>query len=69
VGEGRLSPTYLIDRYTLARRRATVVVAIEEWERKVHRAANLTDFFANSPLRASELEIYRVIDEPREIDL
>lgn len=43
---------------------ATAVVAsAEEWERRCPREGRLVDFFANSPLRGSGLEI-----EPRTAD-
>jgi prevent-host-death family protein len=50
-------------------RKAVVVVAAEEWERKTHRKGTLADFFAASPLRDSGLEIERPQDGPRELDL
>ncbi|CAN7653798.1 hypothetical protein LJR219_005185 [Phenylobacterium sp. LjRoot219] len=37
--EGRLSPTYLIDRYTLARRRATIVALLIDLEARLIDAA------------------------------
>lgn len=40
-------------------RKAVVVVAAEEWERKAQRHGTLADFFATSPLRDSGLEIER----------
>ncbi len=50
-------------------RTAVVIVSAEEWERKAHRSGNLAEFFAESPLRGSGLEIIRTKDGPREIDL
>jgi prevent-host-death family protein len=50
-------------------RNAVVVVSAEEWERKTRRTGNLATFFAESPLRDSELDIQRVKDGPRETDL
>jgi len=50
-------------------RKAVVVVAAEEWERKAQRQGTLADFFAASPLRKSGLEIERPQDGPRDIDL
>ena len=50
-------------------RKAVVVVAAEEWERKAQRQGTLADFFAASPLRDSGLELDRPQDDPREIDL
>ena len=49
--------------------RAVVVVSVEEWERKTHRPGNLAEFFAESPLGGSGLEVSRKKDRPREIDL
>ncbi len=50
-------------------RKAVVVVAAEEWERKARRQGTLADFFAASPLRDSGLEVERPQDSPRELDL
>ena len=50
-------------------RKAVVVVAAEEWERKSQRQGTLADFFAASPLRESGLEIERPQDLPRDLDL
>ncbi len=48
---------------------AVVVVSAEEWVRKSSRKGNLAEFFASSPLRDSDLEIERIKDGPRPIDL
>jgi PHD/YefM family antitoxin component YafN of YafNO toxin-antitoxin module len=50
-------------------RKAVVVVATEEWERKTKRQGTLADFFASSPLRESGLDIERPQDDPLDIDL
>jgi prevent-host-death family protein len=50
-------------------RRAVVVVAADEWERKTNRVGNLAEFFAGSPLRASRLSAKRLKDSPRKVDL
>lgn len=50
-------------------RPAVVVVSAEEWDRKARRKGNLAEFFAASPLRDSGLEVVRLKDGPREIDL
>ena len=50
-------------------RSAVVVVSADEWERKTKRKGTLADFFAASPLRDSGIEIERLKDKPREIDL
>ena len=54
---------------TRNRRIAVVVVSAEEWERKVRRKGSLAEFFAVSPLRASDLKVKRVKDNPREPNL
>ena len=41
-------------------RKAAVVVAAQEWERKTRREGNLAEFFASSPLRRSGLKIDRL---------
>jgi len=41
-------------------RKAAVVVAADEWERKTRRKGNLAEFFASSPLRRSGLKIDRL---------
>jgi prevent-host-death family protein len=50
-------------------RRAVVVVAAEEWERKTKRTGNLAEFFAASPLRGSGLKVKRIKDRARKVDL
>lgn len=50
-------------------RKAVVVVAAEEWERKTQRQGTLADFFAASPLRESGLEIERPRGGSRDLDL
>lgn len=50
-------------------RTAAVMVSAEEWERKAHRAGNLAQFFAESPLRDSGVTIERLRDEPRDTGL
>lgn len=50
-------------------RSAVVVVSVEEWDRKTRRVGNLAEFFAQSPLRGSDLDLTRAKDSPREIDL
>ena len=48
---------------------AVVVVSADEWERKTRRKGNLATFFAESPLPGSGLDLSRVKDGLREIDL
>jgi len=50
-------------------RKAVVVVAAEEWERKTKRTGNLAEFFAASPLRGSGMKATRMKDRTRKIDL
>jgi prevent-host-death family protein len=56
-------------RITRHGKEAVVVVSAEEWERKTKRKGNLAEFFAASPLRGSGLQIERLEDRPRKIDL
>lgn len=50
-------------------RRAVVVVAAEEWERRTRPSGTLADFFAASPLRGSGLKVRRVKDRLRRTSL
>jgi prevent-host-death family protein len=50
-------------------RSAVVVVSAEEWERKTKPKGTLADFLAASPLRDSGIDLTRIKDEPRDIDL
>lgn len=50
-------------------RTAVVVVSAEEWERKTRRPGNLAEFFAESPLRGSDLKVDRTKDGSRKVDL
>lgn len=46
-----------------------VVVSVEEWQRKSERSGSLAAFFADSPLRESELEVDRAGGAPRDVAL
>ena len=46
-----------------------VIVSIEEWERRTARKGTLAEFFMNSPLRGSGIDLTRHDEPPREIDL
>jgi prevent-host-death family protein len=46
-------------------RDTVVVVSVDEWKRKVRRKGNLAEFFANSPLRDSQLVVERAKDRGR----
>jgi prevent-host-death family protein len=48
---------------------AVVVVSAEEWKRKTKRNRSLAEFLMASPLRGSGLEVERLDDTPRNIDL
>jgi prevent-host-death family protein len=48
---------------------AVVVVSTEEWKRKTKRKGSLAEFLLASPLRGSGLEVERLEDRPRKIDL
>lgn len=50
-------------------RSTAVLVAAEEWERKTKRIGNLAEFFANSPLRGSEIKVKRIKGRLRRVDL
>ena len=50
-------------------RHAVVIVAADEWERKVRRNGNLAEFFAASPLRGSKLRTRRSRSALRKTDL
>jgi prevent-host-death family protein len=41
-------------------RRAAVIVAVAEWERRTKREGTLADFFAASPLRGSGIKLDRL---------
>jgi len=77
VAEAKARFSELIDRalsdgpqlITRKGRATVVVVAVDEWDRKVKRKGNLAEFFALSPLRGADIEIERLKDGPREIGL
>jgi prevent-host-death family protein len=48
---------------------AVVVVSAEEWDQKTRRKGNLVEFFERSPLRGSGLEIERLQEKPRDVEL
>ncbi len=79
VAEAKARFSEVIDRalsegpQTITRRgkRSVVVVAAELWalKGKGKPEGNLAEFFAASPLSGSGLEIERVKDRPRDLDL
>jgi prevent-host-death family protein len=50
-------------------RTAVIVVSADEWERKTRRPGGLAEFFAESPLRGSGLEVPRVKEGPRKVEI
>lgn len=48
---------------------AVVMVSSEEWERRTARKDNLFDFLRNSPLRGLDLDLERIDEQPRDLDL
>ncbi|MGA8172951.1 MAG: type II toxin-antitoxin system Phd/YefM family antitoxin [Methylocystis sp.] len=50
-------------------KQTAVVVGIDEWERRTKRKGSLVDFLLNSPLRGADLDLERIREQPREIDL
>lgn len=48
---------------------SVVVVSHEEWERKTARKGTLAEFLMASPLRGSDLNLERQLDEPRDLPL
>jgi prevent-host-death family protein len=77
VAEAKAKFSEVIDRaqsdgpQTITRRgrKAAVLVAAEEWERKTKRRGNLAEFFASSPLRGTGLNIKRVPGRVRKAGL
>lgn len=56
---------------TISRRgkEVAVVVSIEEWHRKSKRSGSLAEFFAESPLRGSDVEVDRDKAPPRDVSI
>lgn len=50
-------------------RPAAMLVSVEEWEQKTARKGSLTEFFQNSPLRGSDINLRRVDHPPRKVKL
>ncbi|KRE23994.1 prevent-host-death protein [Bosea sp. Root483D1] len=48
---------------------AAVLVSVEEWEKKTERKGTLVEFFQNSPLYDSGIEIERFRGGFRKVDL
>jgi prevent-host-death family protein len=50
-------------------RTTAVIIAAEQWERKVRRRGNLAEFLATSPLRGSGMRLKRLSLRLRKIEL
>ena len=50
-------------------RRAVVVVSATEWDRRAKRKETLVEFLDKSPLKGSGLEIERLRERPRDVEL
>ncbi len=48
---------------------SVVIVSAEEWARKTVRKGTLAEFLMTSPLRDADLDLERVRDQPRDLDL
>lgn len=48
---------------------SAVIVSAEEWARKTARKGTLAEFLLASPLRGADLDLERVRDKPRDLDL
>lgn len=48
---------------------SVVMVSAEEWARKTVRKGTLAEFLMASPLRDADLDLERVRDQPRDLDL
>jgi len=48
---------------------AAVLVSVEEWEKKTTPKGTLLEFLRNSPLRGADLDLNRLTDQPRDIEL
>ena len=50
-------------------KRTVVVVSTEEWDRRAGRKGSLVEFFQNSPLKGSGIDLERLRDLPPDIEL
>jgi prevent-host-death family protein len=77
VAKAKAQFSELIDRalaegpQTITRngRKAVVVVAVDEWERKAQAKGSLVDFFRTSPLKSAGIRVKRLRSAAREIEL
>ncbi|MGH6906194.1 MAG: type II toxin-antitoxin system prevent-host-death family antitoxin [Geminicoccaceae bacterium] len=50
-------------------KRTVIVVSAKEWDRQARRKESLVEFLQRSPLKGSGLEIERLRDRPRDVEL
>ncbi len=48
---------------------SVVMVSAEEWARKTVRKGSLAEFLMASPLRDADIDLERLRDQPRDLDL
>ena len=48
---------------------SAVIVSADEWARKTVRKGTLAEFLLASPLRGTDLDLERVRDQPRDVEL
>ncbi|WID95602.1 type II toxin-antitoxin system Phd/YefM family antitoxin [Bosea vestrisii] len=46
-----------------------MLVSVEEWEKRTAPKGTLLEFLQNSPLRGADLDLRRLADQPRDIEL
>jgi prevent-host-death family protein len=76
VAEAKAKFSEVIDRaestgpqvITRSGRKTVVIVSADEWDRKTKRVGNLAEFFAESPLPGSRVNIKRSKERARKID-
>ena len=44
-------------------------MSAQEWARKTQRKGSLAEFLLASPLRGADLDLERIRDQPRDLDL
>jgi prevent-host-death family protein len=77
VAEAKAHLSELIDRalhegaqeITRHGRRAVIVIAAKEWDRRVRQKGSLVEFLDESPLKGSGLEIERLQERPSDLQL
>lgn len=50
-------------------KRTVVVVSAKEWDQRTKRQGSLVEFFQNSPLKGSGIDLERMRDLPPDIEL